>query len=208
MKERVKVMIDVFSARYPEPETALNFNTPFELLVATILSAQSTDKQVNKVTKKLFSSYNTPADFAELERRELEDYIKSIGLFRNKSKYIIETSQELLNKYEGRVPDERKELMKLPGVGRKTANVILACAFSRNTFPVDTHVFRVSGRTGLIDVSTVEEAEEQLQRFIPEKYWARMHHWLIFFGREICKARNPACEECPIKHVCKHHQEG
>lgn len=200
-------IMTILAEKYPEPKTELNFSTPFELLVATILSAQSTDKQVNKVTERLFKKYNKPEDFANLERSELEKEINSIGLYRNKSKYIIETSKILLDKYGGRVPVSRRELTKLPGVGRKTANVLLACAFARNTIPVDTHVFRVANRLGLANSDRVDQVEEELMKAVPEDSWADMHHWLIFHGRKTCKARNPECNRCELKVYCKYYRE-
>lgn len=200
-------IMTILAEKYPEPETELNFSTPFELLVATILSAQSTDKQVNKVTERLFKKYNKPEDFANLERRELEKEINSIGLYRNKSKYIIETSKILLDKYGGRVPATRRELTELPGVGRKTANVLLACAFARNAIPVDTHVFRVANRLGLANSDRVDQVEEELMKAVPEDSWADMHHWLIFHGRRTCKARNPECNRCELKVYCKYYRE-
>lgn len=203
MKENdINKIVDIFQNKYPEPETSLVYKTPFELLVATILSAQTTDKQVNKVTAKLFKEYNIPAEFSKLSRKELENKIKSIGLYRNKSKYIIETSKLLVENFNGVVPSTRKELMKLPGVGRKTANVVLACAFTQNAFPVDTHVFRVANRIGLANSDKVGEVERQLMHYIPEEEWSKMHHWLIFHGREVCKAQNPECNECEIRKLC------
>ncbi len=204
-RDDLKIIINMLETRYPEPETALNFSTPFQLLIATILSAQSTDKQVNKVTKELFQKYNSPEAFAGLKREKLEKEINSIGLYRNKSKYIINTSRTLLEKYGGKVPTTRKELMKLAGVGRKTANVLLACAFKKNAFPVDTHVYRVANRIGLTNSKNVKGVEEELMELIPEEKWADMHHWLIFHGREICKAQNPDCDSCKIADYCRYH---
>ncbi|ACL69833.1 endonuclease III [Halothermothrix orenii] len=200
-------LIKYFEDRYPAPDTELNFSTPFELLIATILSAQSTDRQVNKVTKKLFKKYKNPGDFASLDRKTLEREINSIGLYRNKSKYIIEVSNILIKEYGGKVPGTRKELLKLPGVGRKTANVVLACAFNKKTFPVDTHVFRISNRLGLVSAKRTNEAEKQLMEVIPEEKWVDMHHWLIFHGREVCKARNPACHFCELKPFCNYYKK-
>lgn len=203
MKEEIlKKLISIFSKKYPEPRTALNFSTPFELLIATILSAQSTDKQVNKVTKDLFKKYNRPEDFANMKKEKLEKEINSIGLYRNKSKYIIETSKKIIEDFGGKVPETRKELLGLSGVGRKTANVILASAFSKNAFPVDTHVFRVAKRIGLAKSNRVEEVEKELMENIPENMWIDMHHWLIFHGRETCKAQNPDCSNCDINDYC------
>ncbi len=199
---RIEEIIKILSHKYPKPKTELYFNTPFELLVATILSAQSTDKQVNKVTKKLFKKYNKPAEFAILKPEELEKEINSIGLYHNKSKYIIESSKIIANKFKGCVPQSRSELMLLPGVGRKTANVVLICAFSKNAFPVDTHVFRVSNRLGLVNSQKTKDVEEGLKELIPENKWSDMHHWLILHGRETCKSRKPECVKCLLGKYC------
>jgi len=206
MQKNIKKIIDIFEAKYPDPESALNYNNEFELLVATILSAQTTDKQVNKVTSNLFDKYNSPDDFASLEPEELEEEIKSIGLYRNKSKYIVKTSKKLLEDYKGQVPNTRKKLTDLSGVGRKTANVVLSCGFTKDAFPVDTHVFRLANRIGLVKSDKVREVEEGLMDVIPKEYWSKMHHWLIFHGREICKSQNPRCEECKIKNFCNYYQ--
>jgi len=206
MQKNIKKIIDIFEAKYPDPESALNYNNEFELLVATILSAQTTDKQVNKVTSNLFDKYNSPDDFASLEPEELEEEIKSIGLYRNKSKYIVKTSKKLIEDYKGKVPDTRKQLTDLSGVGRKTANVVLSCGFTKDAFPVDTHVFRLANRIGLVKSDKVREVEEGLMEVIPKEYWSKMHHWLIFHGREVCKSQNPRCEECKIKNFCNYYQ--
>lgn len=203
MKQKsITKIIEILKEIYPEPQTELNHTTPFELLIATILSAQSTDKQVNKVTSGLFQKYNTSEDFAKLKISKLEKEIKSIGLYHNKSKYIIKTSQMIINKFEGRVPENRKDLMKLPGVGRKTANVVLACAFNKPAIAVDTHVFRVANRLGIIKASNVNQAEKQLMKKISKNLWSDLHHWLIFHGRSICKANNPKCNFCALNKYC------
>lgn len=205
-REKIEELIELFSEHYPEPGTSLDFSTTFELLVATILSAQTTDVQVNKVTAELFKEYNTPEDFASLSRKEMEEKIKSIGLFRNKAKFIIQTSKMLLEEYDGQVPDTRKELLKLSGVGRKTANVVLANAFAKAAFPVDTHVFRVSARLGLSSGRNVKLTEEELTEKIPKKYWIDLHHWIIDHGRAVCKAQNPDCENCFCTHLCTYYK--
>lgn len=207
LDEKLDMMINILEEKYPKPETELNHNSPFELLVATILSAQTTDVQVNKVTEKLFKEYNTPDDFAKLKPAELADKIKSIGLYRNKSKFIVESSRIILADFDGQVPGDFSDLLELPGVGRKTASVVLVGAFSTPAFPVDTHVFRVSNRLGLANSDNVENVEEQLKELIPEDLWADMHHWLIFHGREVCKARSPKCDICRLKNYCKFYQE-
>lgn len=206
MNNNVEKMIEYFKEKYPEPESALNYETPFQLLVATIMSAQTTDVQVNKVNKKLFKKYSTPQDFAQLSYKDLQEEIQSIGLYKNKSKYIIESSKLIVENYEGEVPKTRKELVKLPGVGRKTANVVLANAFGWETIAVDTHVFRVANRLGLVDTDKRDQVEQDLMKVVPENYWTKFHHWLIFHGREICKARNPLCDKCQISDYCDYYQ--
>ena len=201
-KEKVEKLVELFSKHYPEPGTALNFMTPFELLIATILSAQTTDVQVNKVTEELFKKYNTPKKMLKLSQKELEEKINSIGLYRNKAKYILKTCRILLEEFNGEVPKTRKELLKLSGVGRKTANVVLANAFSKAAFPVDTHVFRVSNRLGLSSGKNVSQTEKELTELIPEKYWIDFHHWLIDHGRALCKAQNPDCKNCFAAELC------
>lgn len=205
-EEKVEKLIDRFTENYPDPSTALNFSTPFELLIATILSAQTTDVQVNKVTKELFNEYNTPESLSKLSQKELEKIINSIGLYRNKSKYILKTCNLLIDNFEGEVPKTRKDLLKLSGVGRKTANVVLANAFFKAAFPVDTHVFRVSERLGLSSGKNVDQTEKELTKLIPKKYWTDFHHWLIDHGRAVCKAQNPDCENCFASDLCKYYK--
>lgn len=204
-KEKVEKLIDLFARYYPDPSTALNFNTPFELLIATILSAQTTDIQVNKVTADLFEDFNTPESLSKLSQKELEEKINSIGLYRNKSKYILKTCDLLIDEFEGEVPKNRKDLLKLSGVGRKTANVVLANAFFKAAFPVDTHVFRVSKRLGLSSGKNVEQTEKELTDLIPKKYWTDFHHWLIDHGRAVCKAQNPDCDNCFASDLCSYY---
>ena len=206
-KQEIREVIDELEKLYPDAECELNFTTPFELLVATILSAQCTDKRVNIVTEKLFKDYNTPEDFLKLKESELELLIKSTGFYRNKSKSILGTSRILVDKYNSQVPDTREELMKLPGVGRKTANVVMSNAFGKQAIAVDTHVFRVSNRIGLANSSNVDKTEEDLMKNIPENEWSKTHHLLIFHGRRICKARNPQCELCPLRDVCFYYKK-
>lgn len=188
---------------YPHVGPMLNFTTPFELLVATILSAQSTDKQVNRITANLFQEYNCPEDFAALEPEELEEFIKGCGLFRNKSKNIIAASKILIDKYDSQVPSDLETLITLPGVGRKTANVVLSNAFGQDAIAVDTHVFRVANRLGLANSKNPLETEKDLQQTIPKNLWSKAHHWLITHGRQVCTARNPACSECTLGSWCK-----
>lgn len=187
---------------YKDLGCALRFKNPFELLVATILSAQATDKQVNKVTLNLFAKYPDAFAIAALSEEELAKEIKSIGLYKNKSKNILASSKIIAEKYGGIVPPEREILESLPGVGRKTANVVLSNAFGIPALAVDTHVFRVSNRLGLVDCVNVECTEKQLCAIIPKEYWSKAHHWLIWHGRLFCKARNPLCERCKLNDLC------
>lgn len=206
-KEKVEKLVNLFSKHYPEPGTALKFSTPFELLIATILSAQTTDIQVNKVTTELFKEYNTPEKILQLTQKDLEKKINSIGLYRNKSKYILKTCKMLIEEFDNKIPQTRQELMKLIGVGRKTANVVLANAFFKAAFPVDTHVFRVSERLGLSSGQNVETTEKELTELIPEKYWIDFHHWLIDHGRALCKAQNPDCINCFASNLCSYYND-
>jgi endonuclease-3 len=189
-------------AANPLPVTELEFTTPFELLVAVILSAQATDAGVNKATRRLFPVAHTPQQILDLGPEKLEGYIKSLGFFRMKGKNVMETSRILVEKYGGRVPDNREDLEALPGVGRKTANVVLNVAFGQPTIAVDTHVFRVSNRTGLAPGKTPEEVEEKLLKVVPKDYLHDAHHWLILHGRYVCVARTPRCWECAVAKYC------
>ncbi len=186
---------------YPNPKPELDFTNPFETLVATILAAQCTDKQVNKVTPELFGKYPTPVEMAAADEEDVFRIVKSCG-FKSKAHNIVATSQLLLNSFGGQVPSTMKELTTLPGVGRKTANVVLAFAFNQPAMPVDTHVFRVSNRLGLAHAKTVEETEKQLLKAIAKKDWSTAHHWLILHGRRICKAQRPLCHTCPLNDQC------
>ena len=190
------------AAAYPDAKPALEYRTPFELLVSTMLAAQCTDRQVNKCTRVLYEKYNTPAQFAALTEEQLEPYIKSCGFFRAKGKNILATSRLLVERYGGQVPPDRDALTQLPGVGRKTANVVVSNAFGIPAIAVDTHVFRVSNRIGLADAKTVEKTEEQLMARIPQKDWSAAHPWLIYPGRQVCGAKKPRCEGCCVACVC------
>lgn len=201
-EKRISKILSLLNELYPKTGPALKFNNPFELVVATILSAQCTDKRVNKVTEKLFKKYKGPEDFANADKGELEEDIRECGLFRNKSKSLIEMSKMLLEKHNGKVPSSFDELIELPGVGRKTANVILANAFGTPAFAVDTHVYRLARRMGFSDKKDVLGVEKDLMKKVPKDLWIKAHHWLIYYGRSICKARNPKCEECIIKDFC------
>lgn len=199
---RAREILAVLARTYPKSKTALNFASPFQLLVAAMLSAQSTDRQVNIITAGLFLRYRTPADFARLTPAELAEEIKGCGLYRNKSKNIIATSRTLVEKYGSIVPSTREELEQLPGVGRKTANVVLNVAFGQPALPVDTHVFRVSHRLGLSGARTPERTEADLLKLIPEALRRDAHHQLITHGRQICRARRPRCPVCPLAGLC------
>ncbi len=196
----------ILAAAYPNAKPALEFGSPFELLVATILSAQCTDVMVNQCTRVLFPVANTPEQFAAMTEEELFPYIKSCGFYRMKGKHILETARILVARYGGEVPADLDKLQTLPGVGRKTANVVGSNAFGIPAIAVDTHVFRVSNRIGLAKASNVEKTEEQLQKAIPRENWTAAHHWLIYHGRQICDARKPKCEICPLSHLCEYRQ--
>lgn len=191
-------------ATNPDPTTELNYTTPFELLVAVMLSAQTTDKSVNKVTKELFLIANTPEQMLQLGIEPLKSYIKSLGLFNNKARNLIATCKILLEQHNQQVPSTRAALESLPGVGRKTANVILNTAFGQPTLAVDTHVFRVANRTGLSKQTNVLAVEQELLQLIPEEFLYNAHHWLILHGRFICTARNPKCHNCLIFDLCEY----
>ncbi len=186
----------------PHPRTELDYRTPFELLVAVMLSAQATDRSVNVATRELFAVANTPQQIVALGVDGLVPYIRSIGLFPTKSKNVVAMAQLLLDRHHGEVPADREALEQLPGVGRKTANVVLNVAFGQPTIPVDTHVLRVANRTGIAPGRTPLEVEEKLLRVVPERYRMHAHHWLILHGRYICKARVPECWRCPIANLC------
>jgi endonuclease-3 len=191
-------------AENPQPTTELNYSTPFELLVAVILSAQATDKGVNKATDKLFPAANTPEAIRALGEEGLKEYIKTIGLFNSKAANIIKTCRILIEQYNSAVPEERQALEALPGVGRKTANVVLNTAFGHPTMAVDTHIFRVANRTGIAKGKTVLEVEKKLLKFVPKEFLQDAHHWLILHGRYICVARKPKCGACIIEDLCEY----
>jgi len=205
-KKKIEEVLEILDNTYPGARCELNFNTPFQLLVATMLSAQSTDKTVNKVTDKLFTRYPSLEDFLKLDQNRLELEIKEIGLYKNKSKNIKEMCHILDEKFQGKVPDNMEDLVSLPGVGRKTANVVLSNAFGVPAIAVDTHVFRVSNRIGLASAKNVENTEEQLRKNIPMNKWSKAHHLLIWHGRRICVARKPKCEACPVATYCKYYK--
>ena len=205
--ERVTTVLRLLKETYPDAKPELDFNSPFELLIATMLSAQCTDKQVNKVTPALFHDYPDAKSMARLTPEELAPYIKSCGFYATKSKNIIATCRILADKYDGKVPEDRDELQTLPGVGRKTANVVVSNAFGQDAIAVDTHVFRVSHRLGLADAKDPDGTEQQLCALIPREKWGKAHHWLIYHGRQVCSARAPKCEECFLADLCPFLQE-
>ena len=192
-----------FSIQRPEPRGELEHVNPFTLLVAVALSAQATDAGVNKATRPLFAVADTPEKMLALGEEKLRDYIKTIGLYRNKAKNVIALSEKLITDFGGEVPRTHQELMTLPGVGRKTANVVLSMAFGQSTIAVDTHIFRIANRIRLAPGKTPDEVEAHLLRVIPKKYLYHAHHWLILHGRYVCKARRPECERCVIADLCK-----
>jgi endonuclease-3 len=203
-REKRQAIFERLQAHNPNPTTELNYKTPFELLVAVILSAQATDKSVNKATKELFPLANTPEQLFELGEEGLKRHIRTIGLFNSKAKNIVETCRILIEEYGSNVPDSRKALEALPGVGRKTANVVLNTAFGQPTMAVDTHIFRVSNRTRLAPGKTPLQVEQKLLRVIPKAFLQDAHHWLILHGRYTCIARKPRCGSCVIEELCEY----
>ncbi len=202
-KEKRTRIFNILREQNPSPTTELTYQTPFELLIAVILSAQATDVGVNKATKKLYADANTPEAIYALGLKKLKTYIKTIGLYNNKAKNIIETCRILVEKFNSEVPQDRESLESLPGVGRKTANVILNTAFGEPTIAVDTHIFRVSNRTGIAPGKNVNQVEQRLLKFIPDEFKKDAHHWLILHGRYTCLARSPRCGSCVIFDECE-----
>lgn len=203
-RKKVRQIMQRFQAAMPEPQSELVYTSPFELLVAVMLSAQATDISVNKATRKLFPVANTPQAIMALGVEGLAPYLKTINLYPTKSRNLVKTSQILLEQYDGEVPETREALQTLPGVGRKTANVVLNAAFSQPVMAVDTHIFRVSNRTGIAPGKNVTEVEEKLVRVIPEEFLLDAHHWLLLHGRYTCTARSPGCRRCLISDLCEY----
>ncbi len=201
-ENQVQEVIYILTNMFPEATTELDYESELDLLIATILSAQCTDVRVNKVTKELFKELRTPEDYLEIGQEELGKRIKTCGFYNSKSKNIIGACEMLVSEYGGKIPETREELMRLPGVGRKTANVVISNLFGVPAIAVDTHVFRVSNRLGLANAKNVEDTEKQLMDVLPEESWTDMHHRLIFLGRRVCKARRPLCEECSLNQIC------
>ena len=202
MTDNQQAILDGLSALYPNAGPELHFSNPFETLVATILAAQCTDARVNQVTPALFRDYPDPAAMAKATPEEIFPYVKSCG-FKSKAVNIVNASRMIVEQFGGVVPNTLEELTQLPGVGRKTANVVLAFSFGLPAIPVDTHVFRVANRLGLSDALTVEETERQLMDLIPKEDWSQAHHWMIYHGRRVCHSQKPECETCTLKPYCK-----
>jgi len=201
-KDEIFEFFRILAEDNPDPQTELEFGNAYQLVVAVALSAQSTDVGVNKATRALFAKVKTPQQMLDLGEEGLREHIKTIGLFNSKAKNVIALSRLLVDEYGGDVPDSREELVKLPGVGRKTANVVLNCWFGQETFAVDTHIFRVGNRTGLAKGKTPEQVEAKLEKRVPAPFRLGAHHWLILHGRYVCKARTPECWRCPVAGLC------
>ena len=205
--EDIKVILDRLEAQYPEAECALEHRSIYQLIVAVALSAQTTDKSVNQVTPALFARYPDPESLAAADVEEVEGYIKRIGMYRTKAKNIVKMAQTLVEKFDGQVPEDYDALVSLPGVGRKTANVVLSVGFGQQRIAVDTHVFRVANRIGLVHEKDVLKTELALMKRIPEERWSKTHHSLIFHGRNCCDARKPDCDRCVISDLCDYVKE-
>ncbi len=199
----IREFFKILREKDPAPTSDLEWTNPYTLLVAVTLSAQATDVGVNKATKSLFKVADTPEKMAKLGIDRLKDYIKTIGLYNNKAKNVIAAANMLIKDFNSKVPENRDDLIKLPGVGRKTANVVLNVAFGHHTMAVDTHIFRVANRTGMASGKTPDAIEKALLKVIPEEFMLHAHHWLILHGRYICKARKPDCVHCPVYHLCQ-----
>lgn len=202
-----KRILEILAQDFPNPKSELNFNSPFQLLVAVILSAQCTDKRVNLVTPELFAAAPDAAALAALPIEEIQRIIHPCGFYNSKANYLKEMSQDLVERYGGVVPSDLNELQTLKGVGRKTANVVYAVAFGGQAIAVDTHVFRVSNRLGIVNATNVLDTEKQLMQAIPKELWADSHHYILLHGRYVCKAQRPNCEGCSVASLCKHYKE-
>lgn len=203
MEQATDKILNELSRLYPDASPALHYKTPYELLVAVILSAQCTDERVNKVTAELFKKHNTPQTMLELTQEELEKYIFSCGFYRNKAAHILSASRDIMEKYNGEVPSEHAQLKTLAGVGQKTANVVYAVAFGGDAIAVDTHVFRVSNRLGIAKGKTPEKVETGLKNCIPQELWSKAHHYLIYHGRRVCHSQRPDCLNCTLSPLCE-----
>lgn len=201
--QNAEKILEELARLYPDARPALKYKSPYELLIAVILSAQCTDERVNKVTEELFKEHATPAAMLTLSQEELEKYIFSCGFYHNKAAHILSASADIINKFGGEVPRDFEELKSLAGVGQKTANVVWSVAFGGDAIAVDTHVFRVSNRLGLACAGTPLKVEEDLKKAIPKSDWSKAHHWLIYHGRRVCHSQRPDCENCTLKGYCK-----
>lgn len=206
-KQTKKEALEELQKLYPDAKPALHYSSPYELLVAVILSAQCTDERVNKVTEKLFKAHNTPLTMLELTQTELETYIYSCGFYHAKAEHILSATRDIVERFGGNVPDSIKDLMSLAGVGKKTANVVYSVAFGGDAIAVDTHVFRVSNRLGLAKGKTPLEVEAGLNKAIPKSDWSKAHHWLIYHGRRVCHSLRPDCENCTLNGVCDEYKK-
>lgn len=206
-KKETDKVLDILEETYPNAGPELEHTNPFEMLIATILSAQCTDVRVNKITKELFKEAGTPEEMLALGYEKISDIIRSCGFYNQKTKSIMGTCEILINEHNSKVPGDRKALMKMPGVGRKTANVVLSTCFGEDAIAVDTHVFRVTNRIGIVDENTVEDTEKSLMEKIDKSRWTDAHHLFIFHGRRTCSARSPKCEICTIRDYCKFYNE-
>ncbi len=207
MSEKSQKILEELASLYPDAQPALKFNSPYELLVAVILSAQCTDERVNKVTEVLFKEHNTPEKMLTLSQEELEKYIFSCGFYHNKAAHILSASRDISEKYNGEVPNTLEQLKTLAGVGQKTANVVYAVAFGGDAIAVDTHVFRVSNRLGLAEGKTPAKVEEGLCKALPKSEWSKAHHYLIYHGRRICHSQRPDCANCTLKNLCNFYKK-
>ena len=207
MSSNVKPILQILSQNFPNPKSELNFSSPFELLVAVILSAQCTDKRVNMVTPTLFAVANTPQQMADLPLEQIEQIIKPCGFYHNKAQFLKSASADIVARFDGQVPSNLDDLATLAGVGRKTANVVYAVGFGGQAIAVDTHVFRVSNRLGIANGKTPLEVEKQLMQAIDRNIWSDAHHYILLHGRYVCKAQRPNCKECAVKQYCKHFRE-
>lgn len=205
--DNTKAILEILASNFPNAKSELNFRSPYELLVAVILSAQCTDKRVNTVTPALFQAAPTPADLAKLHIETIEQLIRSCGFYHSKAMYLKSMATDIVEHYGGEVPSTLEQLRTLAGVGRKTANVVYAVAFGGQAIAVDTHVFRVSNRLGIASATNVLDTEKQLMQAIPPEQWADSHHYILLHGRYVCKAQRPLCDECSVKDLCKHYKE-
>lgn len=207
MNDKVQQIVQILSQQFPNPKSELNYNSPFELLVAVILSAQCTDKRVNQVTPKLFEVAGNPYKMASLPIEQIEELIHSCGFYHNKAQFLKNMSQSLIDRFDGKVPSDLESLRSLDGVGRKTANVVYAVGFGGDAIAVDTHVFRVTNRLGIVQANNVLDTEKQLMNILPKGTWADSHHYFLLHGRYVCKSQRPQCEVCQVRQYCQHYSK-